>query len=109
MECLKLKTCGDLIENYIDFVSRGQIKKNAKECHNTINLPLFDEEDDTYVIQKCGIPELHILQGYVNHLFLNGLAPLVGPEKALIWTKKMKSSQKITKEKFLKETLVANS
>lgn len=36
------------------------------------------------------MPELHLLQGFVNHLFWNGLVPLVGAEKALLWPKKLK-------------------
>ena len=31
-----------------------------------------DEDDDMYVIQKCVPPELHLLQGFVNHLFWDG-------------------------------------
>ena len=43
----------------------------------------------TYVLQKCVIPELHGLQGFVNHLFWKGLVPLLGKEKALMWPKKL--------------------
>lgn len=59
------------------------------QCHNTINAPLFNEDKDKYVIEKCLIPELHILQGFVNHMFWDGLVPLLGRENALIWPKKM--------------------
>lgn len=58
--------------------------------HNTINPSLFDEADDIYVIQKCVIPELHVLQGFVNHLFWEGLVPLLGRDRALLWPKKIK-------------------
>lgn len=54
-----------------------------------MNPPLFNEDNDIYVVQKCVIPELHILQGFVNHLFWNGLVPLIGRERALIWPKKL--------------------
>lgn len=64
-------------------------KKKSKECHSTVNEPLFNEEDDVCVIEKCVIPELHILQGFVNHLFWNGLVPLLGRERALVWPKKL--------------------
>ena len=60
----------------------------AKEYFSTINPPLFIEKDDVYVIQKC-VVELHILQGYVNHLFWDGLVPLFGREKSLLWPKKV--------------------
>ena len=64
-------------------------KKLAMHSHNTTNAPLLQENDDTYVIEKCLISELHILQGFVNHLFWNGLVPLVGKEKSLLWPKKL--------------------
>ena len=38
-----------------------------------------------YVIEKCIIPELHILQGFVNNIFWEVLCPVVGREKALLW------------------------
>lgn len=87
---MRLKTYGDLREDFEKFVSLGKQKKYAKECHSTVNLPFFDEDNDVYVIQKCVIPELNILQGIVNHLFWKGLVPLLGREKALLWPKKLK-------------------
>lgn len=66
-----------------------QKKKLAMYNHSTINPPLLDEDDSKYVIEKCVIPELHILQGYVNHLFWDGLDPLLGRNKALIWPTKL--------------------
>ncbi|CAH0550993.1 unnamed protein product [Brassicogethes aeneus] len=77
-KCLKLKTYGDLRNSYEKFRSFGKNKKFARDCHITINPPLFQEDDEVHVIEKCVIPELHILQGYVNHLFWNGLVPLLG-------------------------------
>ncbi|CAH1115806.1 unnamed protein product [Psylliodes chrysocephalus] len=49
-------------------------------------------EDDMnmYVLQKCVLPELHLLQGFTNHLFWNGIVPAVGREKALLWPSKLK-------------------
>lgn len=86
--CMKLKTYGDLQTDYETFCSLGKNKKYAMQCHNTINAPLFNEDKDKYVIEKCLIPELHILQGFVNHMFWDGLVPLLGRENALIWPKK---------------------
>ena len=65
-------------------------KKFANQCHSTVNAPLFIENDDTYVIQKCIVPELHLMQCFVNHLFWKGLVPLVGREQALMWPYKLK-------------------
>ncbi|CAH1104522.1 unnamed protein product [Psylliodes chrysocephalus] len=85
-----LKTYGHLKHDYMDFVQIGGGKKqNAKNHNSTINPPLFSEDDDIFVLQKCVLPELHILQGFVNHLFWDGLVPLVGRESALIWPKKL--------------------
>ncbi|KAL7297470.1 hypothetical protein TKK_0009840 [Trichogramma kaykai] len=66
----------------------------AKDCHSTVNHPLFvregdDKDDNMYVIQKCILPELHLLQGFVNYLFWNGLVPEIGREKALLWPHKL--------------------
>lgn len=44
-------------------------QKFAKDCYSTISPALFEEEDNTLVIEKCVVPELHNLQGVVNHLF----------------------------------------
>lgn len=85
----ELKTYGNLRTDYEKYCLTGYDKKKSKECHSTINLPLFDESDDTCVLQKCVIPELHVLQGFVNHLFWKGLVPLLGKDKALIWPKKL--------------------
>lgn len=86
---MKLKTYGDLRSSYEKFCSLGSNKKLAKLCHSTINPPLFDEDDNLTVIEKCVIPELHILQGLVNHLFWNGLVKIMGRDRALMWPKKV--------------------
>lgn len=85
----RLKTYGDLRRDYEKYCTTGKNKKYAKNCHSTINPPLFAEDDDCKVLKKCVVPELHILQGFANHLFWSGLVPLVGEEKALLWPKKL--------------------
>lgn len=87
---LRLKTYGDLKIDYSRFLSAGNTKQFAKEYHSVINPPLFSENDERLVIEKCIIPELHILQGFTNHLFWKGLVPLLGREKALVWPLKLK-------------------
>lgn len=84
-----LKTFGDLKRCYRDFCSFKKDKKQAKICNSTVNESLILESDECYVLNKCIIPELHILQGFVNHLFWDGLVPLVGRESALVWPKKI--------------------
>lgn len=66
---LKLKTFGDLRRDYGKYCLAGKNKKFSRECHSTVNLPLMNEADEVTVLEKCVIPELHILQGFVNHLF----------------------------------------
>lgn len=84
-----LKNYGDLRSDYQKFVSLKMDKKNASQCHSVVNSPLFDEDDKVCVIEKCIIPELHIMLGYTNHLFWDGLVPLLGEEKALLWPQKL--------------------
>ncbi|CAH1106006.1 unnamed protein product [Psylliodes chrysocephalus] len=89
-ELLAKKTYGDLRKDYQEFVSLGCDKKVANKSRSTINTPLFVEDGNVPVLQKCIIPELHILQGFVNHLFWIVLVPLLGKEKALLWPQKLK-------------------
>lgn len=99
VQSIELKTFKHLKQDYTKFKSSGKDKKNAPQCHSVVNHPLFvkeddDEDDNIHVIEKCILPELHLLQGFVNHLFWNGLVPLVGREKALLWPKKLKQIPK---------------
>lgn len=85
-----LKIFGDLKKDYFNFCSSVKNIKLAKNSHRTINPPLFEESDDLYVLEKCILLELHILQGFVNHLFWDGLVPLLGRDKHLVWPKNLK-------------------
>ncbi|CAH1110507.1 unnamed protein product [Psylliodes chrysocephalus] len=89
-ELLAKKTYGDLRKDYQEFVSLGCDKKVANKSRSTINTPLFVEDGNVPVLQKCIIPELHILEGFVNHLFWIVLVPLLSKEKALLWPQKLK-------------------
>lgn len=86
----RLKTYGDLMDDYESFCKTNKNMKLAKDCHSTINAPIFQEDRSAAVLHKCIIPELHIMQGFVNHFFWDGLVPLLGREKALIWPEKLK-------------------
>ena len=86
-ECLK--TYGNIKEDYKTFVSLDKDVKKSKLCGSTINPSILNEEDDVFVLEKCIIPELHIMQGIFNHIFWQGLVPLIGREKALIWPGKL--------------------
>lgn len=56
-----LKTYGDIKNDYNQFCLMGKNLKNGKECHSTVHSPLFEEDDRITVIEKCIMPELHIL------------------------------------------------
>ncbi|CAH1106663.1 unnamed protein product [Psylliodes chrysocephalus] len=85
----KLRTFGSLKADYEKYCLVGRKKKFSKDSYSTVNPPLISEEDRISVLQKCIIPELHILQGFVNHVFWQGLVKLIGEEKALLWPKKL--------------------
>lgn len=85
----RLKTYGDLKNDFLKFKSLNKEKKLAATCHSTVNSPLIEEADDVCVLEKCVIPELYIVLGFFNHLFWDGLVPLLTEEVALLWPKKM--------------------
>nr|XP_047125270.1 uncharacterized protein LOC124807436 [Hydra vulgaris] len=57
---------------------------------STVNLPLFKEPDSMLVIAKCPLPELYLIQVFVNHVFWKGVLPLLGRKKAMLWLLKLK-------------------
>lgn len=66
------------------FYSLGKNTDFVKISSSAINKLLFDENDDLYVISKCPLLELYIAQGFLNHLFSDGLVPFVECEKPLL-------------------------
>ncbi|CAH1109213.1 unnamed protein product [Psylliodes chrysocephalus] len=84
-----LKTYGHLKDDHSRFCADGKNKKLARYSNSTVNPPLFREKDDFTMLEKCPPPELHLLQGFVNHLFWSGLVPILGKERALLWPKKL--------------------
>lgn len=88
-ESHQLKTYGDLKKDFEKYCSIGKQKVHSRMCNSTINSSLIQENDDVYVLEKCVVPELHLLQGFVNHLFWDGLVKLVGKDKALLWPQKL--------------------
>lgn len=84
-----LRTYGAIKNDFENFKANGQNKKKATNFHSTVNPPIFEEKEDMAVLQKCIIPELHVLQGFVNHAFWDGLLPILGRETALKWPQKL--------------------
>lgn len=72
----ELKTYGDLLKDCKKFCFLKKNKKLAHLCHSTINEPLFKENPDIKIIEKCVVPELHLMQGFVNHILWKSLVPL---------------------------------
>ena len=54
---------------YKAFFDKGNGKMCAKDFHNVVHNPLFDQEDVKQVIEFIPPMELHLLLGIVNHLY----------------------------------------
>ena len=66
----KLRTFGFLEEQYTKFFQSGAIKRNAKEFCYVINPPLIHvETSDHLVADYLFPPELHLMEGAVNHIY----------------------------------------
>lgn len=76
-------------KDFHKFCNYGNDKKYSKICNSTVNTPLFEEAEEVYVLEKCILPELHLMQGFVNHIYWTGIVPLVGEERASLWPKKL--------------------
>ena len=82
------RTFGLLERSHDKFVtSHGSKKKEARYCNSTVGHPLFSEDSEVLVVDKCPPEELHCLQGFVNHTFNEGYAKEIGREKALKFPK----------------------
>lgn len=82
----QLRTFGILHQDHKKFTE--ELKSNyklAKHCHSTVNASLVVEEPSVTVLETYILPELHSILGFVNHIFFDGLCPLLTKEKALIW------------------------
>ena len=90
LEPKKERTFGSLQEDHNDFMTKlNGDKKKAKYCNSRVNKSLLDEDPSRTVLDKYTIPELHSILGFVNHLFFDGLCPLLSKEKALLWPMKL--------------------
>lgn len=68
---------------------------------------ILNESYDTYVLEKCILLELHLLQGFVNHLFWKGIVCLVENENALVWSKELQECLPLKHSwKMLKNTYI---
>ena len=84
------RTFGKLIEDSTKFVEiYGSKKLLAKHCNSTVNSPLLKESAAVKVIDKCPPEEMHLMMGFVNHTFFNGLVKVLGRETALKFPKSL--------------------
>ena len=86
--CGTPRTFGSLRNEHKKFLKLGGIQSKAKDCKNSVNPPLFDEDDSVLVSEKCIFPELHSIMGVVNHTF-HGIVETIGEEKAFVWPQKL--------------------
>ena len=71
-----LMTIGDLRVNHLAYVENGEQKKDASKYLNVVNKPLVVGDDHELLIDKMGIPELHVLTGSIEQFTL--LIPVIG-------------------------------
>ena len=64
-----LRTFGRIREKARQFHSSEATKKEAKYFFNCVKAPLLHFSDETLVLAKICIPELHLLLGVVNRIF----------------------------------------
>ena len=50
---------------------------------------MIAENPSVEVLDKYILPELHTHLGFMNHIFFNGLCPILTKEKALLWPMKL--------------------
>ena len=62
-------------------------RKKGMFSHSTIASSVLKADENTRVLDKCPLDELHVLSGFVNHTFYKGLVPAVGYEVAMKWPK----------------------
>lgn len=79
-----LRTTTSIAENYTSWKASGGHKNNAKSFNNCVNLPLFEKSDETFVLDVCSPPSLHLLLGMVNTVY-NSIAEC-NLEMAQSWT-----------------------
>ena len=90
-----MKSSRRLNQDYEVIVSTSKHKKYSKN-HSTVNPPLFRENENVFVIERCVIPELHVLQAFFNHIFWERIVKTVGRESTFVAEKVEADSKKIS-------------
>ena len=84
IEAVGERTFGNLDKDHQKFVDNKCIRKDARYYNNCINPCLLKEDPSTPVLEKYIVPELHLILGFVDHVF-SGVKKLVGIERASLW------------------------
>lgn len=64
----ELRTVGNAMKNYNDWLKSGGKKIDAKKYKNCIHPPLIDTQEDRLFLDVISPPELHLMLGVVNHI-----------------------------------------
>ena len=78
------RTFHSLESDHERFIASNGIHKDAKKIHNCTNPCLLKEDPSMPVLEKYIVPELHLILGFVDHIF-TGIKKLVGTERASLW------------------------
>lgn len=71
---ISLTTFGDLDQYHNTFVTEYQSDfKDAKYAHNCVNKCLIKGDKNDPILSICSMPELHIMEGIVNHIYFDGI------------------------------------
>ena len=71
------RTFGSLVDDFTKFMEAGGDTKTAKHYGNVTNMPMFQTERATRIIDLLPLPELHLLLGGGNSLFSCKLLKIV--------------------------------
>ena len=83
---LEETTFGKIKSNYEYFKeTHHSYHESGRFSFNTVAKSLIEEENDGTIFQKCPVPEFHIMEGFVNHTFFNGLAKVIGLGNAMLF------------------------
>ena len=77
IEAVGERTFGNLDKDHQKFVDNKCIRKDARYYNNCINPCLLKEDPSTPVLEKYIVPELHLILGFVDHVFSGVKMPYI--------------------------------
>lgn len=94
-ESAELRTVGNILINYNNWLMAGGDKNKAKYFMNCVGQPVLGNNDDKRIIDVVTPPALHLMLGAVNTIYSRMLAKF--EDHTLIWTKKCNVSREVTR------------